>query len=74
MAKTSDGIDNETLKELAQADLGRSVVQAKALPTSSQDQVRGEAAYIERQLRERGLDVNNIPNEAESAKSKKMGV
>ena len=54
MAKTGDGIDSETLAELANADLGRKVVQAQAPPTTSQHQVRSEAAYIERQLREEG--------------------
>ena len=48
MAKTGDGIDSETLAELANADLGRKVVQAQAPSTSSQHQVRSEAAYIER--------------------------
>ena len=48
MAKTGDGIDSETLADLANPDLGRKVVQAQAPSTSSQHQVRSEAAYIER--------------------------
>ena len=74
MARTGDGIDSETLAELANADLGRKVVQAQARPTSAQHQVRGEAAYIERQLREQGNDIGHIPDEEEASKSKKMGV
>ena len=74
MGRTGDGIDSETLAELANADLGRKVVQAQARPTSAQHQVRGEAAYIERQLREQGNDIDHIPDEEEASKSKKMGV
>ena len=72
MAKTSGDIDSETLSELANADLGRTIEQAKSRPTSSQHQVRSEAAYIERQLREQGNDIDHISDEEEISKSRKM--
>ena len=74
MGNTGDGIDSETLGELANADLGRKVVQAQSRPTSSQYQVRGEAAYIKQVRREQGDDIDHIPNENEHSKSKKMGI
>ena len=74
IAKTGDGISSETLAELANADLGSKVVQAQSPPTTSQHQVRSEAAYLERQLREDGIDIDTIEDEDKALKSKKMGV